>query len=157
EEFLPAQAVGLQVFANGILNAAPYRIKGQTIKIKVGTTISSVQLRYSLMPIANGDSYTVFSGQTLTVSAPGVLANDAPGSGSSVTAVLVPGTGPSHAASFSGLNANGSFSYTPQNGFTSDSFTYQAYDGISYSAPVTVSITIVPTFTDNFTRATDPV
>jgi hypothetical protein len=156
EELLPAHAANLQVYANGILNAAPYRINGQRIKIKVGTSVSSVQLRYALTPLAIADSYTVFSGQTLTVSAPGVLANDTPGSGASLSAVLV--AGPAHAVSGSfSLNANGSFTYAPVNGFTSDSFTYQVNDGTSVSAPVTVSITIVPTFTDNFTRPTDPI
>ena len=44
------------------------------------------------------------------------------------------------------LNADGSFSYTPDNGFTgSDSFSYQAYDGQAHSGVATVDITVTAT------------
>ena len=43
------------------------------------------------------------------------------------------------------LNANGSATYTPAAGYSgSDSFTYKANDGLALSAPMTVSITVVP-------------
>jgi hypothetical protein len=67
--------------------------------------------------------YPVANGQTLSVAAPGVLANDSPSTGTSLTATLV--TTASHGALI--LNPNGSFSYTPSGGFTGrDTFTYEA-------------------------------
>jgi Bacterial cadherin-like domain len=55
-------------------------------------------------PVAVNDAYSTDEDTPLTVSAPGVLANDTDADGDPLTAVLV--SGPSHAASFS-LNANG--------------------------------------------------
>jgi hypothetical protein len=72
--------------------------------------------------------YTVSQGQTLSVSAPGVLGNDTSFSGNPLTAILVtnPGNGTLT------LNANGSFTYTPTATFVgTDSFTYQASDDIA--------------------------
>jgi ELWxxDGT repeat protein len=81
-------------------------------------------------PIANADSFTFTPGVALVVAAPGVLANDTDAEGSPLTAVLV--TGPTNGVLV--LNADGSFSYTPNAGFRgSDSFTYQANDGTDSS------------------------
>ena len=93
-------------------------------------------------PVAVGDSYTTDEDTPLTVTAPGVLANDSdPNAGDTITAVLV--SGPSQAASFS-LNSDGSFSYTPSSNFNgSDSFTYKARDSHNAdSNTVTVNITV---------------
>ena len=81
----------------------------------------------------------------MAAGAPGVLANDndAEGATQTVTAVLV--SGPSNASAFA-LNANGSFSYTPNPGFTgSDSFTYKPFDGVLNGNTVTVSLTVLAT------------
>ena len=68
--------------------------------------------------------------------------NDSDPNGNALTAILV--SGPSSAAAFT-LNANGTFSYTHNNGAaTSDSFTYRASDGVNLSNIVTASITITP-------------
>ena len=52
------------------------------------------------------------------------------------------------------LTNNGSFGYTPSNNFSgTDTFTYEANDGISNSTPATVTLTVLPTttlFYDNF-------
>ncbi|MDF1500532.1 MAG: cadherin-like domain-containing protein [Anaerolineales bacterium] len=73
--------------------------------------------------------------------APGVLANDADPDGDEITAVL--DQGPSHGELV--LNADGSFQYTPEPGFTgSDSFTYWVEDGKGRSESVTVSLTVLP-------------
>ncbi len=57
-----------------------------------------------------------------------------------MTATLV--QGPTHAASFA-LNANGSYSYTPQAGYVgTDTFTYTAHKGEMSSDPATVTITM---------------
>jgi hypothetical protein len=90
-------------------------------------------------PVANGDAYTMDQGATLTVAAPGVLANDTDADGDRLTASL----GSSAANGTLTLNAGGSFSYTPNAGFSgSDAFTYTAHDGEAASAPATVTITV---------------
>jgi len=90
-------------------------------------------------PLAGNDSYSASAGATLSVTAPGVLANDSDPDGDALTAVLV--SGPSGGTLV--LNANGSFSYTPNSGTNADSFSYQASDGALASATASVSITVV--------------
>jgi hypothetical protein len=90
-------------------------------------------------PVAVNDSYSSIEGQTLTVAAPGVLSNDSSPGGLSLTAHQLGNPANGTAA----LNANGSFTYTPNAGFTgSDSFTYQASDGSLNSNTATVTITV---------------
>jgi ELWxxDGT repeat protein len=89
-------------------------------------------------PIAADASYTYVSGSTLTVAAPGVLTNASSPSGLTLSAVLV--SGPSNGSLT--LNADGSFTYTPNAGFLGqDSFTYQATDGVS-SSLLTATVTL---------------
>jgi VCBS repeat-containing protein len=77
----------------------------------------------------------------LTVAAPGVLGNDADPDGDPLTAVV--GTGPSHGTLT--LNANGSFTYTPDANYTGpDTFTYKASDGSAQSNLAAVAITVTP-------------
>jgi len=95
-------------------------------------------------PAAANDSYTVVQGQTLNVAAPGVLANDTSFTGNPLTAILV--TNPANGTL--ALNANGSFTYTPNAAFVgTDSFTYQANDGIASSNVATVNISVTPSGT----------
>jgi Big-like domain-containing protein/coenzyme PQQ synthesis protein D (PqqD) len=90
-------------------------------------------------PVADDDSYTTRAGASLTVAAPGVLANDVSPSGSPLTAILV--SGPAHGAL--SLNSHGSFTYTPVSGFSgTDSFTYRASDGTQTSNTATVTLTV---------------
>ena len=101
-------------------------------------------------PTANPDSYSILHDKTLNVAAAGVLANDTSNpAGHTLTAALV--TGPAHGSVT--LNANGSFAYTPNIGYTgSDSFTYTAADGTLVSAPATVSLSVTnqaPTAANN--------
>jgi large repetitive protein len=95
----------------------------------------------SLAELAPPD-YSVNEDETLIVSAEnGVLRNDSDVEGSPLTAVLV--SGPANASSF-GLNADGSFSYTPDTNFNgTDSFTYRAFDGADYSEVATVHLTVI--------------
>jgi VCBS repeat-containing protein len=89
-------------------------------------------------PVAGKDGYTTAEDTPLNQGAPGVLVNDVD-IDSSLTAVLV--TGPSHGILV--LNANGSFTYTPAaDDYGDDAFTYKAYDGLVYTDPATVSITV---------------
>jgi len=109
-------------------------------------------------PVANNDSYATDEDTPLVVNAAnGVLFNDTDVDSppASLTAILV--VGPANASSFT-LNADGSFSYTPNaNFFGSDSFTYKANDGFLDSNVATVSITINPiNDPPSFTIAADP-
>ena len=92
-------------------------------------------------PVANNDSYSMAAGSTLTVAAPGVLANDSAGSGGGpLTASLVSPPANGTLVSFPG---DGSFSYTPDSGFAgTDSFTYQAVNGSLVSSVATVTVIV---------------
>lgn len=89
-------------------------------------------------PVAANDAYETLAGSSLSIAAPGVLGNDGDEEGDALTAVLV--------GNVSGgaltLNANGSFSYSPNPGTTSDSFTYRAKDTALFSGTATVTITV---------------
>jgi len=90
-------------------------------------------------PTAVDDTYRVLLNNTLSVSAPDVLANDYDPNGDPLTAVLV--AGPSNGNLT--LNSDGSFTYTPNTGFIgSDSFTYEANDGTLDSNTATVDIAV---------------
>jgi hypothetical protein len=109
-------------------------------------------------PVANGDSYSMLqSAGSLTVNAPGVLGNDTDADGNALTSVLV--SGPSDGTLV--LNADGSFTYTPDSGFAGpDSFTYKANDGTADSNVATVKIYvtngILDCGTNNTANATGP-
>jgi len=93
-------------------------------------------------PAAANDAYQTGMGNTLTVAAAGVLANDTDADGDALTAVLA--TSPTNGTLT--LNANGSFTYTPNAGFSgTDSFTYTAGDGTVASSPATVSVNVTNT------------
>ncbi|WP_264060738.1 Ig-like domain-containing protein [Mycolicibacterium psychrotolerans] len=106
----------------------------------------------NLPPTATNDTgYTVNEDTTLTVTAPGVLANDTDPGGGALTAQLV--AGPSHAQAFT-LNTNGSFTYTPTPDWSgTDTFTYRALDSqgaLSNTATVTVTVAnLAPTATND--------
>jgi hypothetical protein len=85
------------------------------------------------------DSYSVITGSTLTVSAPGVLLNDTEISAKPLTAIIA--TTPAHGLLT--LNPDGSFIYTPTAHFIgNDSFTYVANNGTTSSLPATVTIAV---------------
>src|SRR5207247_1259434 len=90
---------------------------------------------------ANDDSYTTPEDTQLTVSAPGVLANDSDVDGDALSAVLV--SNPTHGTLT--LNGDGSLVYMPALNFNGiDSFTYKASDGQAQSGVATVTITVTP-------------
>ena len=94
-------------------------------------------------PTATTETYATINTQTLTVIAPGVLANDFDIDSPTLIAILV--TPPAHGLLT--LQANGSFSYVPSVSYVGRvEFTYQAFDGSLLSSPVTVAIntTVVP-------------
>ncbi len=90
-------------------------------------------------PQGSPDSYSVSAGQTLTVSAPGLLANDTDPDGDALS--VASSGSPSHGTL--SISADGWFSYTPDSGFTgTDSFPYYVTDGQATDGPITVSITV---------------
>jgi ELWxxDGT repeat protein/VCBS repeat-containing protein len=93
-------------------------------------------------PIANPDTFTAVIGSTLSVSAAaGVLANDADAENDPLVVSVVNTTNNGTL----NLNANGSFTYHSNAGFSGvDSFTYQANDGVANSNLVTVTLSVVP-------------
>lgn len=103
------------------------------------------QVRTTLVAAAN-DTFTVSTGTTLTVPAPGVLANDStgsPGGGAPLQASVV--TKPAHGALT--LQPTGGFIYVPEIFFAgTDSFTYQvaAGSGLPATATATIAVTTGP-------------
>ncbi|MEK9774393.1 MAG: Ig-like domain-containing protein, partial [Candidatus Woesearchaeota archaeon] len=95
-------------------------------------------------PVAVDDEYSLDSGNTLSVSASGVLTNDSDVDGDSLTTVL--GVPPSGASSFT-LNSDGSFTYVsdPTYSGATDSFTYRANDGSLNSNVANVTINLAKT------------
>ncbi|MFY9586596.1 MAG: Ig-like domain-containing protein [Actinomycetota bacterium] len=93
-------------------------------------------------PAANADAFSTAEDTTLSVAAPGVLANDSDADNDPLTAVLQ--RGPTNATSFT-LNGDGSFTYTPAANFSgTDSFTYKANDGGLDSDAATVTMHVTP-------------
>jgi hypothetical protein len=94
-----------------------------------------------LPPLAANDEYAATMGKTLSVSAQaGLLANDRDPNGLLMTASLVkgPANGTLH------LNADGSFTFTPNNRFSgTTSFTYQAVDSSGKSVVATVTLDVI--------------
>ena len=93
-------------------------------------------------PTAAADTYEMYQDSTLTVAAAGVLANDTDPELQTLTvAAPMPLSGPSHGSLT--LNADGSFAYTPDSGYSgSDSFTYVATDPGVPSVAGTVTILV---------------
>ncbi|MGI6260130.1 MAG: Ig-like domain-containing protein, partial [Anaerolineaceae bacterium] len=97
-------------------------------------------------PVANDDFYTTDEDTVLTVTAPGVLANDYDVDGDNLTVTLK--TDVSHGTLI--LNGDGSFVYTPdENWYGTDSFVYNliSYPNINaegWTDEATVTITVKP-------------
>jgi len=114
-----------------------YATDGQLNSGNATVTITISAVNHA--PVANPDSYTTSQNTTLNISALGVLQNDSDPDGNPITAVWV--SGPSHGTL--NMNPNGSFSYTPNSGYTgTDTFVYYATDGQLNSGNATVTITI---------------
>jgi VCBS repeat-containing protein len=95
----------------------------------------------NVAPVANTDAYTGSEDTPLTVAASGVLANDTDANGDALTAAVE--TSPDNGSL--ALNADGSFTYTPNANFNgADSFSYSASDGLVSSGAATVNLTITP-------------
>src|SRR6266481_1168271 len=120
-----------------------------------GTATVTITVTPDNPAVAYNDSYSVLVNSSLSVPAPGVLANDTDVDGNSLIGILA--AGPANGTLT--FTNNGGFFYVPNSGFLGvDTFTYRANDGQSNSAPATVTISVQPPalFSDNFTRGSDP-
>jgi hypothetical protein len=92
-------------------------------------------------PVAGDDAYVTPQDTPLSIAAPGVLSNDVDPDGDVLTVQTSPVSGPANGAVL--LSSDGSFTYTPNSGFTgADSFTYRVEDGTGGSADGIVTITV---------------
>ena len=92
-------------------------------------------------PIAGDDIYSMYEGRTIVVPAPGVLDNDVDIEDDPLTVVLTSDVDNGTLA----LSADGSFTYTPDLGFTgTDTFSYKASDGEKESDEATVTVVVIP-------------
>jgi hypothetical protein len=159
EVLLPGGCVwsALTVLTNNVAaNNTCYRTNSNSaLKIRVGTSVTNVQVKYVLRPTANNQNYITTQNQPLSVPAQGLLKGATTGTGASLTASAL--INPSHGTLV--LTNNGGFTYTPSNNFTGvDSFVYASSDGVTNSTPATVTVDVAPTgalFFDNFSRATN--
>jgi VCBS repeat-containing protein len=105
-----------------------------------GTATAAVTLGVNPVndaPRAVADTWVTPVSTTLMVPVPGVLGNDTDADGDAITAELV--SWPSFGSLT--LAANGSFTYTPPQGFDGvDSFSYRVRDAVSVGTTATVSI-----------------
>lgn len=113
-----------------------YKVVGALLASNTATVSITVT---NAAPVAADNSYTAVTGVQLSVSAPGVLANDDDPDGDSLTASLVDGGGNGSLD----LNANGSFTFKSGGSFTGlRTFTYRVSDGIASSNTAIVQITV---------------
>ncbi len=109
---------------------------------EINITVNSV----NNAPIANNDTYITTENTLLSISAPGLLANDTDPDSDVLTAIQM--TDPSNGTL--ARNSNGSFSYIPTTGFNGvDSFTYKANDSQLDSNIATVTITVTSAIDPN--------
>lgn len=143
-EAFPSASIG-QIEAALTASAQDLGVAGEDNSYGYG--LANVQAAYELLgaapsnqaPFASGDGYEMSSDATLSIAAPGVLGNDGDADGDALNAVLASGPASGSLA----LNGDGSFSYTPDAGFSgTDSFAYRAFDGALYSNSATVTISV---------------
>ncbi|MCX7003802.1 MAG: Ig-like domain-containing protein [bacterium] len=145
----------LSLFSNGSFAYRPntnffgtdlftYRAKsGATNSLPALVTIT-VRLT-NAPPVALDDTYPVNGNGTITVPAPGVLANDYDPNYLPLTAAWIIGPGNGALA----FNADGSFTYTPNNGFQGDdTFFYAASNGVFASSPAAVTLHVTTPLPD---------
>ncbi len=103
---------------------------------------ATVTLTRNTRPVAVADEYSLLQYKTLeVVAADGLLANDTDADGDRLRPAVT--AEPSHG--FVDVNADGSFTYFPNNDFSgTDAFTYTASDGVVASEPVVVTVHVIP-------------
>ena len=109
-----------------------------------------------IAPTAANDAFATAFNTALTITGPGVLANDTANGGGAMTAAMV--AGPAHGTL--ALGADGGFIYTPTWPFVgADTFTYRAVNssGVSNAATVTLSVAAPTTVQRPFNFRVDAV
>jgi YVTN family beta-propeller protein/VCBS repeat-containing protein len=148
-----------QIFTNGTASPGGAGLEAGTARLAIPTNLpmgkheirlvsgasgGTLAVIEVIVPAATNESFTVAGGGTLSIPAPGVLANDNPAGSPPLQAAIV--TNPAHGTLV--LQPNGAFTYTPHADFSgSDSFVYQATNKSGMPAAATVTITVTPTAT----------
>ena len=149
---LPTAPAGMAIDgASGVITWTPThaQVGANAVTVKVANAagrsasqsfVVTVQA-LNTAPTARDDAYTMKQGATLSVAAPGLLANDSDAEGNTLSAALV--ASPAHGTL--ALQANGGFTYTPVAAYSgTDTFSYRASDGKLASNPATVTVRIDP-------------
>ena len=152
-----AQEITVKIKAKDDYAGSSYTNAGCTFNATVGDLTYSQDFAEEpsavITPDAVNDSYTVNQGETLTVADVSVLDNDNnikvnnPDKNVTIKAEKV--TDPQNGTIT--FNEDGTFTYTPNNGFSGeDTFRYKTVltvDGRTYEKEATVTITVVPKYT----------
>jgi ELWxxDGT repeat protein/VCBS repeat-containing protein len=102
-------------------------------------TTVSLTVAANQVPLAGQDAYQTDEGDQLVVEAPGILINDTDGDNDPLAVIPMSST----TGGILDLQTDGSFTYTPDQGFTGeDSFTYKATDNTDDSLETTVTIIV---------------
>ena len=108
------------------------------------TAVAAVTATFTLnefSPVATNDSYTTLKNTSMTIVAPGVMANDTDANGDTLTAVLDSGLSNGGSLTF---NSDGSFTYNPPTGYTgTDTFYYHDNDGHVNGNIATVTLNVI--------------
>jgi hypothetical protein len=144
----------LAAFANGSFTYTPnpgfigtdsfaYRMRDASNHFSDPVTVTIEVVAGNRAPLGVPDGYAAVINTPLSIAAPGFLANDVDLDGEAITAVSIQDNVDNGTlAAF----ADGSFTYTPNPGFTgTDSFAYRMRDASNhFSDPITVTITVFP-------------
>jgi len=116
-----------------------YKVRDGALHSNVATVTVTVN-PVNDAPAGTNDSYTLAEDTTLTIPAPGLLANDFDAEG---PLFISNRTSVSHGTIE--VLSNGAFTYTPTANYNgTDSFTYRVSDSFVTSSPITVNFTITP-------------
>ncbi len=130
---LPLLSRGSHTVAIRLVDAGGQPVAGSATEDTVAFQIAN------RAPLGSGEGWRVTAETRLTVSAPGVLANDSDPDGDSLTAVI----GTAAQQGVVTLAANGGFTYQPASGFRGvDRFTYRISDGSAVSGEMVVLLTV---------------
>ena len=120
-----------------------YRATGGALTSDPVEVVIQVAVNQDLLVTALGDAFATGEDTTLTIAAPGVLANDQDGNGDALAATLV--TAPDSLSGTLTLAQNGGFVFVPtRDFFGTASFVYRASDPSGVSDTATVTLTVRP-------------
>ncbi len=125
-------------------DAFVYRATDGTLFSEEVEVVIRVAANPNLALLALDDAYAIGEDSTLTVAAPGILANDADGNGDALSATLV--APPDPLAGTVTLATDGGFVFVPSADFFGEaSFVYRASDASGVSDTARVVLTVRPT------------